>query len=96
MIPHKEPHFSEGKETMKRKFRAKPARGGSKRVEGISREVQVLDLQAASGISMDAVAVRVFFGAHARMPLQSGIKIIILCEKRKTSRPSLGNSLQIY
>lgn len=40
---------------MNRKFRTKPARCGGKRMKGISREVRVLDLQGAYGISMDAV-----------------------------------------
>ena len=40
---------------MNRKFRSKPTRRGGKRVKGISREVQVLDLHAACGISKDAI-----------------------------------------
>jgi len=37
------------------KFRAKPAHRGGKRMRGISREVRVLDLQGAYGISKDAI-----------------------------------------
>lgn len=40
---------------MNSKFRTKPARRGGKRMKGISREVQVLDLHAACGISKDAI-----------------------------------------
>ncbi len=40
---------------MNRKFRTKPAHRGGKRVKGISREVRVLDLQGAYGISNDAI-----------------------------------------
>ena len=38
------------------KQKIKTARRGSKRVKGISREVRVLDLQAAYGISNDALS----------------------------------------
>lgn len=38
------------------KQKIKTARHGSKRVKGISREVRVLDLQAAYGISEDALS----------------------------------------
>ena len=41
---------------MKKKKVFSAARRGSKRVKGISREVRVLDLQAAYGISKDAIS----------------------------------------
>ena len=41
---------------MKKKKVFSAARRGSKRVKGISREVRVLDLQAAYGISNDALS----------------------------------------
>ena len=40
---------------MNSKFRTKPARCGGKRMKGISREVRVLDLHVAYGISKDAI-----------------------------------------
>ena len=55
---------------MNRKFRTKPAHRGGKRVKGISREVRVLDLQAAYGISKDVIGTLMVLAnphKHARL-----------------------------